>query len=463
MSALAEAPAAPIAAPSDDEMRELFERARRVVDREHVIIGWLNEGQRGRSWTPRTRRGLRDSDLLDAHGAPLQGDDLVARLDTLEARYSPVVWGGAGAWRDALARVLRTNLGVDMCRQVGIAAASVEHIAAVLAAHADRRTGRSVTASNATVAAAADVPTIRVSRAKTVLRRLQLLTDRTTGRKHLTRLESLAAEQLHGGRQTAVAGESVLAMPPREILPAEGEDFDAPRSHRGGDGDDAGATPTPIVRQSNDDLSVGSYVGKESLDRTWSPSARARGGAPRTRPSHKPSRRPGAGSARSRSARSGGVERPSASLAMQRLAAGVVHPMTGIVGLRAAYGLDGRHVGEVVAALTAAGINPDRWSAEDVQAALDARFRVERRTWITAPTHPDRWFRWVLSLVDWSAPSPSEQARERAAAAAIPDAVVVDARARADRPASSPAIRAAARATLAAALRAGRQAREIGA
>ena len=443
--------------PNDAEWAELVASAMHAVslaeretERETAILAWLNEGQCGRSWTPRTRRGLRDSDLTNSRGEPLYGDELYARLAELEAPYPRAVWLSARAWMDALAQRLSTPQGVAWCRRHEVSAASVMHIGATLVAHANRRTGRSITASNATLATHAERSEGVVDRSKRVLRALGMLVDRTAGRSCLTRLEQLAAVALHGGEQHAVAGESVLVMPPtdapqdttRAAKPAPdcitADNISDPADAAS---DDESSQIAPRTDEVSAPLSVTTHLEKESLVSSKSPSARRRARA--TRPPSKPHRTRPTQSTAKRALRTTG-ERLPVPLAMQLLAAELVHPVTGIVGLRGAYSADsGRHIGAVIRVLAEAGIDPARWTARDVQAAIDAGFRSERRTWVTGVRNPVGWLHWVLSRIDWAAPSPSEVARERAAIAAVPDRAVADARARVSRPISADA-RAAA-------------------
>jgi hypothetical protein len=104
------------------------------------------------------------------------------------------------------------------------------------------------------------------------------------------------------------------------------------------------------------------------------------------------------------------------------------------------------HIGRICDTLTAAGVDPSRWTARDLITLIDADTR--RRGWI-APARIDRpaaYLRYRLARLDLGGPSPSEVAA-RAAARTRADAAARAAE-RAATPPASADVRAAAMAAI---------------
>lgn len=63
-----------------------------------------------------------------------------------------------------------------------------------------------------------------------------------------------------------------------------------------------------------------------------------------------------------------------------------------------------RHLGNICDALSAAGIDPTRWTAAQVVRRLDLQAHSRGWTWPTTIANPGAYLRWRLSQLDWTAP-----------------------------------------------------------
>lgn len=129
-----------------------------------------------------------------------------------------VCWLSRRQWISDVARALDTAEGVALCQR-RIRRVVVLAVARALARFADSRTGRSVTASAATIAAIAakllgreSLTPRTIYTARTILAKLGYAVEVMRGR-HLTTAERLAASEHHGGCQTRAASTWALTVP----------------------------------------------------------------------------------------------------------------------------------------------------------------------------------------------------------------------------------------------------------
>lgn len=129
-----------------------------------------------------------------------------------------VCWTSRRQWISDLSAALDTDEGVALCRR-RIRRVVVLAVARALGRFADSRTGRSVTASAATIAAIAarllgraSLTPRTVYTARSILAELGYAVEVVRGR-HLTAAERLAAEEHHGGHQTRAASTWALTVP----------------------------------------------------------------------------------------------------------------------------------------------------------------------------------------------------------------------------------------------------------
>ena len=202
---------------------------------------------------------------------------------------------------------------------MSITAATLLSIATVMAEHADHATGRHVAVTRATIADRVGCDVRTVTAAWRVLRVSQWAVE---------------AQRGHGSPDTPSIGRrpSVYHLVPRR---------------------EARPVPRPVVHDFH--LPPSGGVGLSSPVGSYSPSERA--SAPANRICDK-----------TRQTRP--WRRTARPLAVQRLAAGLV---------AITHGLDRAHIGAICDALTAAGIDPDVWSARAVNDKLNADMRARGR------------------------------------------------------------------------------------
>lgn len=382
-----------------------------------IFVAFLNQDQRGRSWSPPTVLPVRVKDFDE-----VATDKLRSALEALERPRSPVVvWNGSRRWCRAALRALR---GLS----IGVNRVLLGAIVRAIASFAESRTGRCVTAGFEAIARRAKLPAPASGAARKMLQRVYGALQeigaavKLTIARRLTPIEQLAAQEHHGGTQKAVSHRLDLVMPggwDRETAATGVED-----------GARETAAASAQVGESVH-LSVGSYYRSFASVGLKYSSVR---------------KRPRAQSSSERKARRA-RRAPRPDLATQRLAAELVAPGTGpLQGLHRAYGPDGdRHIGELCSLLLEVGVDPARWSARDLGEVLCQAFKREGRTWIV-PDHPRSYLRYWLKKIDFTAPSPTELAQARADAAKVIDAPVAEARERQSRKPSTSAREAAMRA-----------------
>ncbi len=266
------------------------------------------------------------------------------------------MWTSRSSWLDGLQRWAQSPALGQLCteQRVSITATTLLSIAGVMAEHADHATGRHVAVTRATIAARVGCDVRTITAAWRVLRASQWAVE---------------AQRGHGSPGTPSVGRrpSVYHLVPRrEARPASPrpvhdpvQDFHLPPS--GG-------------------LSLLTPVGRNS------PSGRA------SAPAHEDSRKGFKTRAVCPPRRS--TPRP---LATQRLAAALV---------AAAHGLDRVHIGTICDALTAAGIDPLVWTAQDITDALNADMRARGATWPDHITNPGAFLSSRLRRLTWTTAQP---------------------------------------------------------
>ena len=268
------------------------------------------------------------------------------------------MWTSRAGWLDGLRSWAHSPGFVQVCAEarVSITVATLLSIAAVMAEHADHATGRHVAVTRATIADRVGCDVRTVTAAWRVLRVSQWAVE---------------AQRGHGSTSTPSIGRrpSVYHLVPRR---------------------EARPVTRPVVHDFH--LPPSGGVGLSSPVGSYSPSERA--SAPAHRIPDKPQqKRPWRSTAR--------------PLAIQRLAAGLV---------AITYGLDRAHIGAICDALTAAGIDPDVWSARAVNDKLNADMRARGATWPDHITNPGAFLHSRLRRLSWSPPQTPTKAGGCAAA-----------------------------------------------
>jgi hypothetical protein len=268
------------------------------------------------------------------------------------------MWTSRAGWLDGLRQWAHSQALGQLCAEerVSITSATLLSIATVMAEHADHATGRHVAATRATIADKVGCDVRTVTTAWRVLRVSKWAVE---------------AQRGHGSTNTPSIGRrpSVYHLVPRrEVRPVTRpvvHDFHLPPS--GGVG-----LSSP----------VGSYSPSE---RASAPANRICDNTRQARPWRRTTARP---------------------LAVQRLAAGLV---------AITYGLDRAHIGAICDALTAAGIDPDVWSARAVNDKLNADMRARGLTWPDHIANPGAFLHSRLRRLSWSPPEAPTKAGGSAA------------------------------------------------
>lgn len=275
------------------------------------------------------------------------------------------VWSSRQEWQRRTREALNAAGGRAVCRRRQVSTEAVYACAVMASLAAESRTGRRVTLSNETLAARAGLSVSTVKRARRVLRDLGRAVELVRGR-YLTARERVAAAMHHGGRQLRAASVWALTDP----LPVTANPVPADRSmtcpQSGG--------RDPLPRRGH--LLFSSLVSGFSPTRAQAPARRASRKAPRP------------------------VQQPR-PLSVQLVAAELIAQTP---ALRRC------HPGAVCDALIDAGIEAARWSGHDIATALNADTRERGWVWPVAISRPRRFLTWRLCRLDWTGPSPSEQA-----------------------------------------------------
>ncbi|GAF48540.1 Rep protein [Rhodococcus wratislaviensis] len=294
------------------------------------------------------------------------------------------VWSGRTEWL----RQLRHHITHTTAGRAALTAHSIgiERLMAVATAHArfaDSTTGRGVTASRQLIAHHAGVSLSVVNRARRVLKTLAMGVEVERGRTLRTR-EYLAAELHHGGQQHQAASVWALSSPKHivDATPPPPQRPSRPRRARAGrrlarhrtrpQQPNAATHPQATTA---DTLSPSTHVPTQNLSlRSTHQRAHARPttSIPQPRPLH--------------------LQRAAAILISRSpvLARG--------------------HIGNICDTIQAAGIDTTRWTGHDIAQTLDRDTRERGWTWPTADqiSSPAALFRWRLTHIDWTGPSPSQ-------------------------------------------------------
>lgn len=256
-----------------------------------------------------------------------------------------------------------------------------------MAAVADQRTGRRVTASRDLLAKRAGVSITVLKRARRVLSELGMAQEMVRGR-YLRTIEQWAAEAHHG--RTQVKATSVWAL----ISPKPAVVRDAPTLST------AKRTTKPAVRDHHQSSAPPPVLhpqpdshGPQSVALAFSTSTSVR--------KYKTTR--AREYARANTSFSSPEPRP---IGLQKAAAE-------LVSLAPALDTE-KHIGSVCDALRAHYVDTDRWTGRDIAKALSED--TQRRGWTWPRTgsldSPIKFLHWRLARIDWTGPAPSERAAE---------------------------------------------------
>lgn len=271
------------------------------------------------------------------------------------------MWTSRAGWLDGLRQWAHSPALGQLCAEarVSITSATLLSIAAVMAEHADHATGRHVAVTRATIADRVGCDVRTVTTAWRVLRVSKWAVE---------------AQRGHGSTNTPSIGRrpSVYHLVPRR---------------------EARPVPRPVVH----DFHLPPLGGVSSFSpvRSYSPSERASAPANRICDNTRQARP---------------WRRTARPLAVQRLAAGLV---------AITHGLDRAHIGAICDALTAAGIDPDVWSARAVNNKLNADMRARGATWPDHIANPGAFLHSRLRRLSWSPPPETPTKAGGSAAASI--------------------------------------------
>lgn len=292
------------------------------------------------------------------------------------------VWLSRSSWTDSVRVWAGSPAFRPVCATLGqrgvVSAAALVTVAVAMADFADHCTGRNVAVTNRVLANRAGCSERTVTTARTVLAAAGLAVE---------------AQRGHGSAGTPTVGN----RPSIWHLVSHSEA--APEPSKTGHGDGAQNAPDRVAVHGRDgladvdtcDLPTKSGSCFLTLVESYSPSARANARediSPKNQHPKSPRRRGRA------------TPRP---LALQRLAAGLVTPVTGPddhggSGRRSALilGLDHGHIGAICDALIGAGINPAAWTATTITAALNADMRRTGMAWPDRLERPGAFLAWRL-------------------------------------------------------------------
>lgn len=268
------------------------------------------------------------------------------------------MWTSRAGWLDGLRQWAHSPALGQLCAEarVSITAATLLSIAAVMAEHADHATGRHVAVTRATIADRVGCDVRTVTAAWRVLRVSQWAVE---------------AQRGHGSTNTPSVGRrpSVYHLVPRR---------------------EARPVTRPVVHDFH--LPPSGGVGLSSPVGNYSPSERASAPANRICDNTRQARR---------------WRSTARPLAIQRLAAGLV---------AITHGLDRTHIGAICDALTAAGIDPNVWSARAVNDKLNTDMRARGATWPDHIANPGAFLHSRLRRLSWTPPEAPTKAGGSAAA-----------------------------------------------
>lgn len=281
----------------------------------------------------------------------------IERAGAVTATPRQPVWSSRESWLGALGQWAHSRALATLCtaERVSITAATLLSIAAVMADHADYATGRHVAITRATIAERIGCHKNTVSTAWAVLR--------ASG-------WAVEAQRGHGSPDTPSVGRrpSVYHLVPRRssrCVPA------GPKS-----GELRGHEPLTSPATTNSGLAAVEICDLPPSGGVCSLSP-VGSNSPSAHPREKMS------SPRPKSRRWRAEPRP---VALQRLADALAGNEYGRRGL--CRGLRQGHIGAICDAITAAGIDPAVWSAEDIQDVLEADMRQTGGTWPDQITNP---------------------------------------------------------------------------
>lgn len=278
----------------------------------------------------------------------------------ISGRHPSLVWQNQSRWLTGTAAELACPTGRQLCRQRKVSPRTVLLVARVCAGYADARTGRNITASNATLGRVAAQLAGRkkpyshdvISDARAILVALGLAVEVARGR-YLTLKERALAAAHHDGDQIRAASTWSLITPRRwyEKIP---------------------------------------YLPRSGASRSETPRSKCSPRLARKR-------------AKARSARIDKTQKPPRPLAAQKVTAQLVAQ---------AKSLDtARHLGSIVD-VVAELVDCDRWSGRDLIAVLDQDSRTNPIDWPADIHHPAGFLRHRLSRISHllAGPSPTEVA-----------------------------------------------------
>ena len=264
--------------------------------------------------------------------------DWITRAGSCAARIP--VWRSRQAWLDDVQTWAASPLLAQVCRseRVSIAAPTLVAVATAMAGHADHATGRNCAATRATIGAVAGCGPDTVTVAWRILR--------TAG-------WVLEAQRGHGSATTPGCGRrpSIYHLIPIRQQPTAA----------------SAAVEFP-------DLPPKAGVSSLRPVGTSSPSAHPRARIENSRPKKR------------------GPQRGPRPLRMQRLAAELIN---------ACHGLSHGHAGAICDAISAAGIDPQVWTARQITTALNADMAAIGWTWPDRVERPGAFLASRLRRLDW--------------------------------------------------------------
>lgn len=264
---------------------------------------------------------------------------------------------------------LATGEGEEIRRRVSVSRDTLLRVAWRDAQSADAATGRGVTTAHATIAAELGMAKKTVERARQIVQELGYAVTILEG-SYLTRSERKAAHEHHGGWQLRAASTRALTVPKGASHRGSVENVDLPR--RG-----SVLTKSHPLKRSPKRASARSSAAAQPKAAGMTEGGR-RGRARRAE-----------------------TPRP---IDLQRLARDVDERLPWVCR--------GRHIGHLASVLDRAGVDPCRWTAGDLVAAVE-RFEHQVGGRLTAPKTERRdplgFFAWLLRMsVDPTVPTVSE-------------------------------------------------------
>lgn len=300
---------------------------------------------------------------------------------------STPIWSGRIPWQRQVRETLNNDDGIQLCREHNIDPERVFAVAVSMAAVADQRTGRRVTASRDLLARRAGVSITVLKRARRVLSELGMAQEMVRGR-YLRTIEQWAAEAHHGRAQVKATSVWALVSPKPAVVRDVPTLSTAKLTTKPAvDEHHQSSAPPPLVYPQPDNH------GPQSVALAFSTSTSVR--------KYKTTR--ARVYARASTSFSSPKPRP---IGLQKAAAELVS---------LAPALDTKtHIGSVCDALRAHYVDTDRWTGRDIARALSDD--TQRRGWTWPRTgsldSPIKFLHWRLARIDWTGPSPSERAAE---------------------------------------------------